>query len=40
MFGDVVVSCFSQSEIICLEYMHFESDGHLLSLLDQFEFFF
>jgi hypothetical protein len=40
MFGDVVVSCFPQSEIICSEYKHFESDGHLLLLLDRFEFFF
>jgi len=34
MFGDVIVSCFQQSEFICSEYMHFESDGHLLLLLD------
>jgi len=40
IFGDVVISCFPQSEIICSEYKHFESDGHLLLLLDRFEFFF
>jgi hypothetical protein len=38
MFDDVVVSCFPQSEIICSEYKHFESDGQMLLWLDRFEF--